>query len=134
MNTLPHRYAESVSVNLSTSYALLTVGTVRTNGAAPVADACWLSMAQIKLDTIVTAVSVTWYLSEDAAGDIPITPAKTSTIVGQTSGKGGVSDSLERASRTPTSDTVEGLIYVWAKLNAGTANGVARVRFEEVAL
>lgn len=100
----------SSSVSLSTSNATLTI---------TVPHHTQLESIALQLTTVVTATTVTWYLSADEDGDQPLTPSQTDTIVGQTAGKGGVA-------RTIFAPLVSsGGLYVQALLDAGTANAIA---------
>lgn len=111
---------DTAVVALSDAYAnVLTLDGTDETLATDIPDRVVLGLAQLLLDTIVTGVSVTWYISEDAAGDFPITPEKTTTIVGQSSGEGGVAESINQPWVV---NSVAGKLYLWAKLDAGTAN------------
>lgn len=112
--------ATSSAEALSTTYALLTVTGLPTTRRA------YLSSVFLALTSVVTATSVTWYMSSDAAGDAPITAVQTDTIVYQTGGEGGVARVLDFALHTLT-----GNVYVWVKTNAGTATGTVSVAWEE---
>lgn len=110
---------ESAAIALTTTYALLTVASFPTTRA-------YLGSIDLRLTSVVTAASVTWYVSADADGNQPLTAVQTDTIVSGTAGNGGVARVLDFPLRTTT-----GSLYVWAKTNAGTATGVAAVAYEE---
>jgi hypothetical protein len=110
---------DTATVALSIAYAKMTLDGDDETDAVDFPSEVVLGLATLYLDTIVTAVSVTWYVSEDAAGDKPISPPKTTTIVGQTAATGGVAESLDIPWKVVE---VAGTMYIWAKLDAGTAN------------
>lgn len=123
-------HAESASAALDTSYTALPCTAVAGDPAEEMPDECWLGAAQVVLDTIDTAESVTWYLSEDEAGDVALTPEATHTILdGTTSGAGTVTDTVD-IPYTLSGRGTAGTVWIQAKLDAGTANGVGVVRFQ----
>lgn len=124
------KYSEEVNIALDTNYTLLTLddaSAVSTDDPSeqprkPLRQ-IYLGLIQLSLTSIAGgATTVTWFLSSDADGDKPLTPAVTSTIItGQTTGtSGGVSDTVDEGVLTD-----EAAIYVWAKLDAGTATAAA---------
>lgn len=109
---------DTTDVSLSTSYAVATLDGTDEADAVDFPKQVVLGLGQLQLKDISGAASVDWYVSEDAAGDMPITPVKTTTIVGQTANLGGVAESLD----IPwVVNEVTGKLYIWAKLDAGTA-------------
>lgn len=122
--------AFSASASLTTTDAVLTVGDG--SGSEPVPDRGRLSLLRLVLTSVVTAASISWYLAEDAAGDIPLTPRVTTTIVAgkTTSGSGGVARTLD-ISRPRSSAGTIGRLYVIAKTDAGTATAVAHLTGEQ---
>jgi hypothetical protein len=112
--------ALSAVVALSNAYA--NVATLGVEGDE-VPDAAELGPLVLELTSISGATTVTWYVSRDAAGDVPITPPQTDTILtGKTAAtKGSVARDMDATyKRHP--DTTQGRLYVWAKLDSGTAN------------
>ena len=105
---------------LSTTYARMVCNGVDEDAATSVPERAILGAVALQLGTIAGgATTITWYVSEDLAGDHPITGVVTSTIVGQTAATGGVAESIN----VPWVVTeVAGTLHVWAKTNAGTAN------------
>ena len=117
-------YSEEVGASLSTTYALATLDGAHT-GIVPGRKieiglvTCWLT-------SISSATTVTWYVSNDAAGDQPLTPKVTTTIsTGQTSGKGGIAATMDESITTDST-----ALYVWAKTDAGTATATCRAYWE----
>lgn len=114
--------SETAVVALSTAYAKMTCNGVdeASSSATSVPERVVLGAVALQLGTLAGgATTITWYVSEDLAGDHPITGVVTSTIVGQTAATGGVAESIN----VPWVVTeVAGTLYVWAKTNAGTAN------------
>lgn len=121
--------AFSASGSLTTTYAALAVG--GGDGSAPIPDAAWLSLAWLELSSIVTAGSILWYLAADAAGDVPLTPVQTTTIVTgkTTSTSGSVVDTLDIAYARV--GNTAGRLYLIAKTNAGTATAVGWLSGEQ---
>lgn len=111
---------ETATVALSTTYARMTCNGADEAAAVNVPERVVLGLVALQLGTIAGgATTITWYVSEDLAGDHPIAGPVTSTIVGQTAATGGVAESVD----IPWVVTeVAGSLYVWAKTNAGTAN------------
>lgn len=134
-NVVPHPTGGSFQDN----EALKVGGTTKAdaNGTAVLADPipfeCDLGVAMVKLDTIAGgATQVEWYISEDVAGDVPITPAQTDTIkTGKaTSTDGSVVRLLNMPWKFADDMGAEGLrgrLFVVIALNAGTANARARI-------
>jgi hypothetical protein len=110
----------SAGVALSSTYAVLSVSGLPATRAHLGAVTLWLTAIA------GGANSVTWYMSSDAAGNQPITARQTDNIVGQAAATGGVA----RALGFPLAST-GGLVYTWARTNAGTATGVLGVTWEE---
>lgn len=116
--------SESASVALSTSYAVLGLdGTP--SGARALADRVSLGLAELALSSIAGgATKVTWYVCRDLTRDQPLTDEIQSDIVtGTTAGAGGCAATFEGAILVSSGGT----IYIAAKLDAGTADAVARV-------
>lgn len=112
---------DTATVALSTSYSnVITLDGTDEADANDFPERVILGLAQLQMDTFVSSpTTVTWYISEDSAGDLPITPAVTTTIVGQTANTGGVAESIG----VPwVVNETAGKLYIWAKLDAGTAN------------
>lgn len=127
-------FAAATAAGLTTSYSVFTLGAVSGADARSeaVPDDCLLGWLAVELDTVSTAVSVTWFLALDAGGDQPITDAKTTTIVvaATTSGDGGFAVALDLDYYRPSTAT-GGTLYWVAKTNAGTANAKPRLWFRE---
>ena len=116
--------SESASVALSTSYAVLGLdGTP--SGARALADRVSLGLAELALTSIAGgATKVTWYVCRDLTRDQPLTDEIQSDIVtGTTAGAGGCAATFEGAILVSSGGT----LYLAAKLDAGTADAVARV-------
>jgi hypothetical protein len=127
--------SSSTAVALSTSYALMTVGVV----GDPVPAKARLGILVVAVDTIAaSAATLTVKVTSDAAGDWPITGEMVRTIlVGNTTATDGsvvidFAGAPWECAVTPTggagaavSAGAGGLLYVWAKTNTGTCNGVA---------
>lgn len=92
----------------------------------PIPTLAWLSLLVFKVDTIASsAASITWYLSEDSAGDVPLTDENTDTLVGQSSTEKGFASRLDVAYKRLSGVGTAGKLYLWAKTDTGTCNGNA---------
>ena len=93
----------------------------------PVPSRGWLVGIDLRLSAIQGAVTVTFYLSEDEAGEKLFTPSGTTgatqtiSLARDSSTAGGVSWNLARK------PFAGGALYAHFKLDAGTATGAARV-------
>lgn len=114
----------SASTALSSSYAVLTLDGTPT-GARSLADRASLGLAELALTSIAGgATKVTWYVCRDANRDQPLTDEiETDIVVGSTAGAGGCAATFDGALLVSTGGT----IYIAAKLDAGTADAVARI-------
>src|SRR5687768_2384081 len=90
-------FAVGAATALSTTYAAIALtgvaGTDPLSQAIP--DECFLGLLTGAITTIAGGpASIVWYLAADAAGDVPITDAVTTTILTglTTATKGGVSE------------------------------------------
>lgn len=125
--------ARSASTALSTNYS-----NVATLGAAGdvVPDAAILGVLCLEVDTIASsAAQLTYYVSRDSGGDVPITPEVTDSIrTGKTTAtSGSVARDLDTPyKRNTTHTTTAGRLYVWAKTNTGTCNITASLMGEQV--
>lgn len=100
--------------------------------AQAIPNDCELGWLHGEIDTIAGgATTITWFISADAAGDIPITSEVTETILtGQTTATdGGIVTLIEKAWSLPSVGT-QGSLWVWAKTDAGTANLTPRLFWE----
>lgn len=127
------KYGHSVAASgaLTNAYAAFEVKAVSGTDAHsdPVPNHVYLSWLHGQLDTIAGgATTVTWFLSLDAAGDIALTEELTETIlVGQTTATdGSVVSLLEKAWSLPGAGT-QGSLWLYAKLDVGTANLIPRL-------
>lgn len=118
-------YSEESGGSLTTSYVKLTLDGAH-SGIVPQRK-IKIGLVTCSVSSISGATSVTWYLSTDSAGDKPITPAKTTAIVvAQSANAGGFSETVDAGVVTDAT-----AIYVWAKLDAGTATaGLCRAFWE----
>ena len=116
--------SESASVALSTSYAMLALNGTP-SGARALADRVSLGLAELALTSIAGgATKVTWYVCRDLTRDQPLTDEiETDIVAGTTAGAGGCAATFEGAILVSSGGT----IYIAAKLDAGTADAVARV-------
>ena len=119
------------ALSLTTSWLTVELGAVEGDTATePVPSRGWLAGLDLRLSEIQGAGSVTFYLSEDAAGLRLLTPNGTSgatqaiSLALDETTAGGVSWNL---ARKPISG---GALYVHVKLDAGTATGTVRVSGE----
>lgn len=86
----------------------------------------YLSRLQLKGNTLAGGAStITWVVTEDAAGDIPLTDEVTETlVVGNTTATDvGANSVFGDAGYLLTDDGTRGSLYVCAKLDAGTLTG-----------
>lgn len=82
---------------------------------------------EIELGSIVTAATIRGYLTWDAAGLHPIAGQSdivTFYVTVADATKGGCAISLDKSYNLPTGATVASRVYLWLKLDAGTANCV----------
>jgi len=87
-----------------------------------------LGLITLGLTGVVGApTKVTWYLSTDAAGDEPITPVQTDTLVGSSL------PGLSGVARTILVPFNGATIYAHALLDAGSATGIAVLTYTQVA-
>lgn len=117
--------AESSATALTTAYAAIAL--------TGIPDKCWLSVLRGKIDTIAaSAASITWYIAEDAAGDIPLTKEVTSTILtGKTDATdGGVVEAVDMDYAIAAGGT-SGSMWVLAKTDTGTCNLLAALYLRE---
>jgi hypothetical protein len=116
-------FSATPSMALTTTYV---GGALGTDASIPKAQALFpqmhLSLVNLRLVSIAGgATKVTWYIASDAGGDRPITPEQEDLIVDpDTDGVGGVNRTLGIIWNTLMGD-----LYVFAKLDAGTATGQA---------
>lgn len=128
----PISFSCSAATALSTTYAAAEIGEVTGTDAKAEAlpGACYLWRLEGTLTAIAGAASVTWYLSKDAAGDKPLTPEATVTILdADASGAGSVNTVIQTAIPLD-SDSSGSRIWAHAKTDAGTASMVARLIWE----
>lgn len=123
-----HPVVAEGSVALTTAYGTpLLVGIQATvpnfnNGA-------WVGLLEtvtIQVTTIVTAASITFRLTADAAGDVVLLPDTTATLsTGVTTATvGAVTYSAAGVALSniySSSQVRNGIVYLWAKTDAGTA-------------
>ena len=119
----------TTQVALSSTYAVIACNSGLA-GATELSEMVQLLAVDLHLNTRSGDATVTWYLSQDAAGDEAITDEVTDTTIAglATSADGSVSNLIDR----PLAPQVAGTVYVVAKLDAGTANGFAKVYWSEV--
>ena len=125
----------AATMSLTTAYAAAAVlgSTAVDSRARAVPDECRLSWLRGTIVSIASsAASVTWFLSADAAGDIPLTDARTTTIVvgATTATKGGVAVALDLES-VRGSDGTAGSVWLQAKTNTGTCTLTPRLYWRE---
>ena len=123
----------SASSALTNAFSVIacTSTTTAEAQAQPMPDSCFLQLAHLELSSIVTATTVTWHLCADAAGDIPLTHSRTTSIVtGITTTTDGAVTEIAGISYVRFIDGVGDSIYLAAKLNAGTASAIARVTWD----
>lgn len=126
--TYVHRvkFSEEVAVAIDTTYTGLVLDDASAVSTDPINEQprkplrqIYLGLVQLALTSIAGgAAEVTWFLSSDAAGDQPLTEEVVSPIVigATTATSGGVADTVDEGILTDAA-----AIYVWAKLDAGTA-------------
>jgi len=86
-----------------------------------------ISHIEIEIESSVgSPTTVDAYLTWDAAGDRIVTPATAQTITTGTATSGGVVYYVGVQYNRPD-DAVAGSIYVWARVNTGTATAHTRV-------
>ena len=121
----------AASTALSNSYTVLACTSTSSGEAAAaiLPDSCYLEDAHLQLDTIAaSATTITWYISADAGGDVPLTKEVTSTIVvGKTTATDGAVVEVLGKHYMRFDEGVSDTIYVVAKTNVGTCNAIARI-------
>lgn len=128
---MEYAYSTHLAVKaLTPTYVVQEIGAT-TAGALALPSSCYLFRLQGDLDTIVGASSVTWFISVDASGEIPITNEITVTILDHDTDGEGTVNALIDTGYTITPGAVSGRVYVWAKLDAGTANARFRLIWGE---
>lgn len=117
--------SQSASTGLTTSKVVLAIGAA--GDAVP--SQCHISSVMLHLDTISGASQVTWYLAADSDGDVALTPEQIDAILtGKTTATdGSVAALVDISWKYNGSLGTSGRLYLVAKLNSGTANGVARI-------
>lgn len=129
MRATAPKYAQGAATALSTSDSIIALGvnTSDTLHSGDVPQSGWLHKLVVKLTSIATAVSATWYLASDEDGDFPITPEVTTTItVGSTTSTSGSVVALINcgyAIRADDYDSAAKAVYLVIALDAGTATG-----------
>lgn len=126
------KYGHSVGLPtaLNTSYKAIEVKAdaatdPRSRG---IPNDCRLGWLHGAFSDIATAVSVTWFLSADADGDVPVTDEVTETwLAGQTESTQAGSTTVIDRPWSLSSFGKQGSIWVWAKVDAGTAVVVPRI-------
>ena len=113
---------------LTSSWLTVELGAVEGDEATePAPSRGWLGGLDLRLSEIQGVTSVTFYLSEDEAGEKLLTPGGTSgatqtvSLARDSSTAGGVSWNLARK------PFVTSAIYAHFRLDAGTATGSVRV-------
>lgn len=113
---------------LTSSWLTVELGAVEGDEATePAPSRGWLGGLDLRLSEIQGVTSVTFYLSEDEAGEKLLTPGGTSgatqtvSLARDSSTAGGVSWNLARK------PFAGGVIHLHLKLDAGTATGSVRV-------
>lgn len=117
------------SGSLTTAYSGIKIGTdPAAQGSADILNSCHLSLVRCALTNILGGASqVIFYLSGDAAGDVPISQEVTRDIVfGQTTGKGGIAADAT-IEHVETDQDAGQAIWLWARLNVGSADIAARI-------
>lgn len=119
--------AAVLSVTNTYSGVALTASTALDGAAQPLPASCLLEMLHGALSSVSTATEVTWYLSLDSDGDVPLTGEATESIqAGATTATDGAVAtrvSLEYAAPSGTAGT----LYLWAKTDAGTCTLLPRL-------
>jgi hypothetical protein len=119
---------------LSTSYASLNLG-AKPNGSNPtqayvaVPENLLLDHLEVQFASLSgSPTTATMFLSWDSSGDYAATNEASATIkAGKTTAtKGTATWVLNRIMARPPGIGTAGTLYVWVKLDTGTANGVVR--------
>jgi hypothetical protein len=116
---------DTATVAMSTTYAKVgTLNGTDEDAAIDVPTRSVLGVATLQLRAVAGgATTVTWYISEDSAGDHPIAGPIDSELVGQTSAGADVRKGVAASLDVPwVTNEVPGSLCIWAKLDAGTAN------------
>jgi len=126
-------YISSAITGLTTTYQIIELSNAAEVTSQALPEKGKLSWLQGQLDTIAGgATQVIWYLTLDAAGNIPVTNEVTETIlvgVGDAT-TGGIATRIGLSYIASPAFT-PGKLYVVAKTDAGTANIVIRATWEQ---
>lgn len=117
--------AATETMSLTTSYvgSALTASSVL-EGSNAVPNNCEVSLAQLRLSSIAGgAAQVTWYLGSEN-GEHAITAERTDDILDADADNNG---SCARRVAVGYDGETLGTLYLWAKLDAGTASGIGLV-------
>lgn len=121
----------AASAAVTTSYVKFDLGSVRTEGLSGLPAAFLLDHLEVQATTTAgSPAKMTAYLSYDAAGDDLCQPAVEADItVGQTAGKGAAFWGIDSAVCKPVAYKDNLLLYLWVKLDAGTATLTPRLHW-----
>lgn len=132
----PTSFASSASQALTTTYACTEItDTSATDGASVnVPRMAVFGQLNAEITSVVTAVSITWFLTESSTGEETgwTTDEVTSTILDHDAdATGNVVSSLGREPYRQTARATNGSMFVCAKTDAGTATAVYRLHWEQ---
>lgn len=129
--------AGSTRVHASASTALATSACIQVGGitsaeslAVDVRPNERLWRVDTKLTSIVTATTVDVGLFRDSACEVSMTGISTETFVNVDADAVASTSTSIDTKYAHTDDTVDGSVYVWLKLDAGTATAVVTVTGE----
>ncbi len=123
----------TASVSLTTAYpaqgAIFTATSATVPNSLALNEQAYLSIVQLNLSTIAGgAAQVTWFLAADLDGNAPITPEQTDAILDHDTDASGT---VVRTLEIFWNRVISGNVYLFAKLDAGTANGFGALTWSE---
>lgn len=121
----------AAAASVTTSYVKFNLGSVTTEGLSGLPAAFLLDHLEVQaLVTAGSPVKMTAYLSYDSAGDDICQPAVEADITfGQTATKGAALWGIDSAVCKPVAYKDSLLLYLWVKLDAGTATLTPRLHW-----
>ena len=127
------RFSVAASDSLSTTTSCELLGAVTGTDAASRAltDGAYMLRLRGKLTSVVTAVTVTWWLALDSGGEDALTDQAAETIVDDDADGSGSVNTVINSGFAADGDVTAMEVYVCAKTDAGTAIAITRLYWEQ---
>lgn len=110
---------------VGSSYVAIAMSTTTDDPSAiELPNRVYLDWLRAVVDTIAGASAITWYISEDADGDIPVTGVQVSqplAIGRTTTTSGGLTTLIRKGWSLSNVTKTPGTLYLQVKLDAGSA-------------